>query len=120
MVSTPQPTPLLVNYKDKDKVKSLGARWDNKRKIWYIPTGLDTTPFKEWMHPKGKVNLQRPQKSLLDEWVWDQETIEIVELLEKEAMCHWALMCLHESTSPMTVVKRKRRHSVIASESEDE
>ena len=108
-------TPLLVKFEDKDKVKALGARWDMKRKIWYIPSGLDTTPFNKWMHPKGT-----PQKSLLDEWVWDTETIEIVEMLEKEAMCHWALMCMHESTPPMTVVKRKRRHSVIASESEDE
>ena len=27
---------LVVNYKDKDKIKKLGAKWDFNKKCWYI------------------------------------------------------------------------------------
>lgn len=32
---------LNVPYKDKDNAKSLGARWDSKKKKWYISSSLD-------------------------------------------------------------------------------
>ena len=35
-------------YREKDKCKGLGAYWDADRRKWYVPEGLDTTPFEKW------------------------------------------------------------------------
>ena len=43
---------LNVRFEDKDKVKALGARWDADQKTWYIPLGLETSPFALWI-PKN-------------------------------------------------------------------
>ncbi|EPB4747219.1 DUF5710 domain-containing protein, partial [Campylobacter coli] len=32
---------LYVPFKDKEKVKSLGAMWDDKEKKWFAPKSLD-------------------------------------------------------------------------------
>lgn len=40
---------LLVPFKEKDQVKSLGARWEPARKQWYVPSGLDLGPFRQWL-----------------------------------------------------------------------
>jgi hypothetical protein len=40
---------LIVPYKDKDLVKTLGAKWDLARKIWYITDIEDVGIFLEWM-----------------------------------------------------------------------
>ncbi|MFZ4538541.1 exodeoxyribonuclease VII large subunit [Propionivibrio sp.] len=45
-------TYLTVDFKEKDKVKSLGARWDSVAKKWYAPDGLDLVAFKAWL-PAG-------------------------------------------------------------------
>lgn len=42
-------TPLKVPFKEKDEAKSLGARWNPDGKHWYIPEGVDTTPFEKWL-----------------------------------------------------------------------
>jgi hypothetical protein len=42
-------TVLLTTYEEKDIVKSLGARYDNSNKTWYVPKGFDITPFKKWL-----------------------------------------------------------------------
>jgi hypothetical protein len=42
-------THLVVPFKDKDKAKGLGARWDMQAKDWYIPEGADPMPFVEWI-----------------------------------------------------------------------
>lgn len=39
---------LDVPYAQKDQAKALGARWDASRKKWYIPGGVDSTPFAKW------------------------------------------------------------------------
>lgn len=46
------PTYLSAQYKDRLQVKALGARWDGESKRWYVPDGLDLTPFAAWL-PKG-------------------------------------------------------------------
>lgn len=43
------PTFLEVQFKEKDKAKALGARWDSPAKKWYVPDGLDLAPFKAWL-----------------------------------------------------------------------
>jgi len=30
---------LNVPYRDKDRAKSLGAKWNPKRRLWYVPAG---------------------------------------------------------------------------------
>ena len=33
----------------KDEAKSLGAKWDQGKCVWYVPAGLDLTPFEKWL-----------------------------------------------------------------------
>lgn len=40
---------LHVPFKDKDKVKSLGAKWHSDRKQWFLSAGQDTAPFTKWI-----------------------------------------------------------------------
>lgn len=42
-------TTLRVPYAEKDEAKQLGARWDPKRKKWYVPAGADPAPFARWL-----------------------------------------------------------------------
>jgi cell division septation protein DedD len=42
-------TVLKVPYAEKDEAKQLGARWDPKRKKWYVPAGVDAAPFERWL-----------------------------------------------------------------------
>lgn len=44
---------LKVPYADKDEAKALGARWDPKRKTWYVPDGAAAGPFERWLPPGG-------------------------------------------------------------------
>ncbi len=40
---------LNVSFKDKDKAKARGARFDLSKKRWYVPEGSHLSPFLEWM-----------------------------------------------------------------------
>lgn len=42
-------TYLSCPFNDKDECKSLGGKWDPNMKKWYVPQGVDTTPFKKWL-----------------------------------------------------------------------
>ena len=42
-------TYLSVPFEDKDKAKTLGARWDSQKKCWYVPAGKDLSSFAKWM-----------------------------------------------------------------------
>jgi exodeoxyribonuclease VII large subunit len=42
-------TYLSCTFNDKDECKSLGGKWDPNMKKWYVPQGVDTTPFKKWL-----------------------------------------------------------------------
>jgi exodeoxyribonuclease VII large subunit len=42
-------TYLQTAYKDRERVKGLGARWDPARKQWYVPEGRDLAPFTTWL-----------------------------------------------------------------------
>jgi len=43
---------LNVPFMEKDEAKRLGARWNSASKRWYVPTGVDRTPFARWL-PDG-------------------------------------------------------------------
>lgn len=40
---------LKVAFKDKEKAKALGARWNAELKQWYVPAGRDLVPFAAWL-----------------------------------------------------------------------
>ena len=44
-------TYLYVPYKEKDKAKALGAKWDADKKLWYAPEGTDLKPLERWTFP---------------------------------------------------------------------
>lgn len=47
-------TYLITEFRDKDAVKSLGARWDALRRQWYVPPGIDLACFASWLPDTGK------------------------------------------------------------------
>ena len=49
---------LNAPFKDKDKVKALGGRWDVERRLWYVPAGTDLAPFAAWLLVKPTKALQ--------------------------------------------------------------
>lgn len=40
---------LKTEFKDRERVKALGARWDAEVKKWFVPHGRDLTPFAAWL-----------------------------------------------------------------------
>lgn len=40
---------LKVPFNEKDQAKALGARWNAEIKQWYVPQGVDSTPFEKWI-----------------------------------------------------------------------
>jgi exodeoxyribonuclease VII large subunit len=42
-------TYLSVEFRDKDRAKALGARWDGTARQWYVPADKDLAPFAEWL-----------------------------------------------------------------------
>ena len=50
-------TYLTTQYKDRVQVKALGARWDGESKRWYVPDGLDVSPFSAWLL-KGELTVE--------------------------------------------------------------
>ncbi len=49
-------------YDEKDIAKSLGARWDIARKVWYIVDVEDLTPFMRWIAREEPAKQSQPQK----------------------------------------------------------
>ena len=43
---------LAVPYKEKERAKKLGAKWDKENKLWFAPEGTDLTPLAAWMSEK--------------------------------------------------------------------
>jgi len=41
---------LAVPFKEKDKANALGARWDRRERSWFIPSDVDSSPFKKWLN----------------------------------------------------------------------
>jgi putative DNA primase/helicase len=43
---------LAVPYKEKERAKKFGAKWDKENKLWFAPEGTDLTPLAAWMPEK--------------------------------------------------------------------
>ncbi len=41
-------TYLQVPFEERNEAKNLGADWDRKAKLWFVPAGTDLTPFDKW------------------------------------------------------------------------
>lgn len=52
---------LAVPYKEKERAKKFGAKWDKDNKLWYAPEGTDLTPLAVWMPEKTPA----PEPSML-------------------------------------------------------
>ena len=52
---------LAVPYKEKERAKKLGAKWDKENKLWFAPEGTDLTPLAKWMPEKAPA----PELSML-------------------------------------------------------
>ena len=50
-------TYIAVPYAEKDDAKQLGAKWDRAEKSWFVPAGVDTEAFAQWMPAKGSVHI---------------------------------------------------------------
>jgi len=40
---------LIVPFKDKNKAKYLGAKWDIINKVWYVIDPINLRDFNQWM-----------------------------------------------------------------------
>jgi hypothetical protein len=40
---------LNVPFEDNQQVKALGGRWDRQARSWFVPAGIDPTPFGPWL-----------------------------------------------------------------------
>lgn len=51
---TPTPTPiyLRVPYEEREAVKTLGARWNPRWRMWWIPSTADQAPFAAWIESR--------------------------------------------------------------------
>ena len=56
-------TNLKVPFKDNQKVKSLGAWWDDARKTWYVENLDNLTVFLPWIGEKLKKPVHQKSKS---------------------------------------------------------
>ncbi len=59
------PTFLTAQYKEREQVKALGARWDGVARKWFVPDGMDLGPFAKWL--SGDSTLARPLQGLHEE-----------------------------------------------------
>jgi hypothetical protein len=54
---------LKVPFAEKDEAKSLGARWNAARKVWYVPDGQASAPFERWITSEVLDKLSPPSKA---------------------------------------------------------
>jgi putative DNA primase/helicase len=43
---------LDVPYAEKAYAKERGAKWDDKKKLWYVPEGVSALRFERWWRTK--------------------------------------------------------------------
>jgi len=51
---------LEVPFSEKDAAKSLGAKWNQKIKKWYVPRGVDEEGFNHWVPTEGSLTVMPP------------------------------------------------------------
>jgi exodeoxyribonuclease VII large subunit len=74
-------TYLQTAYKDRESVKSLGARWDPTRKQWYVPEGRDLAPFVTWLPAELQASLSTVPIAATTELTVSAKGISLSQLL---------------------------------------
>ena len=54
-------TYINVPYAEKNEAKSLGAKWDNNQKSWFIGPNSDKQLFQKWLEPQEKKGVDMQQ-----------------------------------------------------------
>lgn len=54
-----QATFLQVPFEDKEEAKALGAKWNRQTQAWFVPAGVDATPFAQWCQPRAPASQER-------------------------------------------------------------
>lgn len=80
-------TYLVSSFADKDRVKSLGARWDPTRRQWYVPEGRELAPFAQWLPTaaapeKTASSALAPVSAPIDLAVAKQRGVSLSQLLQ--------------------------------------
>ena len=57
---------LDVPHHEKDLAKALGARWDPRRKVWYVVKHEDLTLFSKWLPKPPRINHRADSYILLE------------------------------------------------------
>lgn len=72
------PIELEVPYQEKELAKALGARWDARRKVWYVIERDDLTPFAKWLPQPPRIDHRSDSYFLLESrrdcWKCERET----------------------------------------------
>ena len=74
-------TYLQTAYKDRERVKGLGARWDSARKQWYVPEGRDLAPFATWLPAEQQTGLSTLESIASTELVLPTKGVSLSQLL---------------------------------------
>lgn len=59
-------TILNVPFKEKEKAKALGAKWDRQNTTWYVPAGENSEPFTKWIRPAVTEKTDSSNESAVD------------------------------------------------------
>lgn len=59
------PVYLSATYAERERVKTLGARWDGVRRSWYVPPGQSLLPFRPWLDAETRRRLDESTEPLL-------------------------------------------------------
>ena len=74
-------TYLQTAYKDRERVKSLGARWDPARRQWYVPEGRDLAPFVTWLPAEQQTGLSTLENTASTELALPTKGTSLSQLL---------------------------------------
>lgn len=64
---------LAVPFEEKDEAKSLGAKWSQSEKVWYVPEGLNPEDFDKWIpeFTKNKIDItEKPSEHTKVFWLF--------------------------------------------------
>jgi hypothetical protein len=59
---------LNVPFEEKDHAKSLGAKWDPARRVWFVRDRQNLEPFMRWM-PAGMTKPHNPSFDIEPEMI---------------------------------------------------
>jgi hypothetical protein len=52
---------LQVPFSEKNEAQRLGARWDPRQRVWYVPAGVDAAPLQKWCPRPPTPNIRSPR-----------------------------------------------------------